>query len=374
MGNALKNMGSDIMKTKTDAYIIPEAGENAIRFLKASLGKPEHPYNGFRHIVITDEYAMSTDGAQASLVERRKLIADIPEGHYILTAWEDEYYVLILNDEKFSYPSDSLIKQIDAATELPMIMRTHIPALKDRNISGFYYSLLTKINYPYDYERIRNILRIVRDGDIDVHFDVKKPNILLFNNTSKNHRAILMGLFKDEEESKCMNFWTSIKNGITNTVKFHRNRWQDHQRLVAALDNVERQINRVIIHHSASDSRRTTVQMIREWHLRRGWQDIGYHLLIDWTGELHYGRELRISGAHCRGHNEDSLGVCCIGNYEQEKPTDALLDSLRYTVEGLCCALNLDPREAVHGHNHYAATACPGRYLVEEMGRWWGKT
>lgn len=55
------------------------------------------------------------------------------------------------------------------------------------------------------------------------------------------------------------------------------------------------------------------VNQIREWHLRRGWKDVGYHYLIRRSGVLEKGRADNVQGAHTLGHNRNSLGVCLIG-------------------------------------------------------------
>lgn len=59
------------------------------------------------------------------------------------------------------------------------------------------------------------------------------------------------------------------------------------------------------------------------WHTRRGWSGIGYHFVIRQSGILESGRSLKITGAHVRGKNHDSIGVCYIGrnniNPEQVK-------------------------------------------------------
>jgi len=55
------------------------------------------------------------------------------------------------------------------------------------------------------------------------------------------------------------------------------------------------------------------VDDIRAWHLKRGWSDIGYHFVITRSGELQEGRALSRMGAHVKGENHDSLGICLIG-------------------------------------------------------------
>jgi hypothetical protein len=87
--------------------------------------------------------------------------------------------------------------------------------------------------------------------------------------------------------------------------------------------------NRVIFHHSLS--RDVTADTIREWHLARGFDDIGYHAVIHPDGRLEPGRNLEMVGAHARGRNHDSLGVCLTGDFRYYEPTvEALAAAQRY--------------------------------------------
>ena len=77
-----------------------------------------------------------------------------------------------------------------------------------------------------------------------------------------------------------------------------------------------REINKLIIHHSASDNpRHDSIKVITKWHLDRGFSDCGYHYYINMMkGALFIGRPLNLQGAHClEGHNYDSIGICCGG-------------------------------------------------------------
>lgn len=48
----------------------------------------------------------------------------------------------------------------------------------------------------------------------------------------------------------------------------------------------------------------------------RGWSDIGYHNIIRRNGVLEHGRDLAIPGAHARGYNSKSIGICLIGGVD----------------------------------------------------------
>ena len=63
-----------------------------------------------------------------------------------------------------------------------------------------------------------------------------------------------------------------------------------------------RKIDKVIIHCSATpEGRDVKMETIRDWHLKRGWSDIGYHYVIELDGKIVPARPLERVGAHCRG-------------------------------------------------------------------------
>lgn len=67
-------------------------------------------------------------------------------------------------------------------------------------------------------------------------------------------------------------------------------------------------------------------------------------------------------GAHCLGHNYESIGVCYVGGLDRVtgKPKDtrtaAQRSALRRLVEQL---RERYPGATVHGHREFAAKACP---------------
>ena len=122
-----------------------------------------------------------------------------------------------------------------------------------------------------------------------------------------------------------------------------------------------RKINKIIVHHSASNGKTTTPEDIKKWHLARGMKDIGYHYIIDYSGFIHVGRDYQKVGAHCKGKNLNSIGICVTGNFEKEFPSLEQSDSLR----ALCVSLKiLFPKTTIEGHLENANTLCPGKNLM----------
>lgn len=78
-----------------------------------------------------------------------------------------------------------------------------------------------------------------------------------------------------------------------------------------------RKINKIVIHCSDSphvlSGKQVGSTLIKEWHLKRGFSDIGYHAVIIKDGTIQQGRDESETGAHAKGHNKDSVAVCLVG-------------------------------------------------------------
>jgi len=121
---------------------------------------------------------------------------------------------------------------------------------------------------------------------------------------------------------------------------------------------------RVILHCSATPDHKPEDNLfdlfglseIRDWHLDRGFDDVGYHHIIRRTGVIEKGRSENVQGAHCRGHNEDTLGVCMVG-------TD---DFSSFQIDSLCKLFwDIYKRHGIkpsgwYGHRLYSSKSCPG--------------
>lgn len=121
-----------------------------------------------------------------------------------------------------------------------------------------------------------------------------------------------------------------------------------------------RSIDLVVIHCAATPSGKPLRQgtpgtpgylnaprVINAWHAARGFRrqpeavrafssslpSIGYHFIIDLTGEVWSGRALTEVGAHAAGFNAHSVGICLVGGIERDaKYTAAQWQSLQQVV------------------------------------------
>lgn len=122
----------------------------------------------------------------------------------------------------------------------------------------------------------------------------------------------------------------------------------------------------IIIHCSASkDTNLENWESLKRYHINdRKWSDIGYHFGIEKIeNEYLYllGRDLNTMGAHCFGQNRNSIGICLVGNYDNNSPSKEqyiilarLCKTLmrKYTIS----LLNIKPHWVYNIHK-----TCPGR-------------
>jgi hypothetical protein len=139
----------------------------------------------------------------------------------------------------------------------------------------------------------------------------------------------------------------------------------------------------IVIHHSAS--RRGNAQIIDNEHLnQRGWDGIGYHFVIGNGVDMPMGRiegtfrwRLQQHGAHAgsspeqKQYNQDGIGICVIGNYDQERVPQYVEQRL---VEICAQLIDHTPTLSVGriiGHKDIPGkiTACPGQAIDLERLR-----
>jgi hypothetical protein len=143
---------------------------------------------------------------------------------------------------------------------------------------------------------------------------------------------------------------------------------------------------RIVVHHSylpdaASYKGSETIKAIYNNHVTtRGFQDIAYHYLIAPDGSAIYeGRPADKIGAHCGGNppagvgrvfgNTGSIGICVIGNYDEEKPSREALHVLAVLIADLCEKWQINTA-AIFGHCEAWSSppkTCPGKHLYQAL-------
>ena len=129
-----------------------------------------------------------------------------------------------------------------------------------------------------------------------------------------------------------------------------------------------RPIDKIIIHCSATpEGRPVTIEEIKEWHTApqpkgNNWSDIGYHYVIELDGKAKVGRPLWRVGAHCKGQNRKSIGICYVGGMKADmsKPKNTLNECQEQSLVTLLTMLQKQFKGAtIHGHNEFSKKACP---------------
>lgn len=73
----------------------------------------------------------------------------------------------------------------------------------------------------------------------------------------------------------------------------------------------------IVVHCSATKpSMNITINTVREWHIAKGWGDVGYHFFIRRDGTIESGRHPDDIGAHVAGRNTDSVSLCMAGGLD----------------------------------------------------------
>lgn len=130
-----------------------------------------------------------------------------------------------------------------------------------------------------------------------------------------------------------------------------------------------RNINLIIVHCSATpEGRNVSVADIDRWHRERGFDGIGYHYVVYIDGSVHEGRPLNKVGAHCKGHNAHSIGICYVGGVDLNgKPKDTRTLAQKDALVNLLMRLKRRfPKAVIRGHRDFAAKACPSFDATKE--------
>lgn len=126
----------------------------------------------------------------------------------------------------------------------------------------------------------------------------------------------------------------------------------------------------IIIHHSATDEGDSL--FFDKAHLHKGWDGVGYHFVIDNGTKGREDGQIEVSprwlkqipGAHCKADemNERAIGICLVGNFNNDVPSTRQLGALVDLVKKLKEYYGI-PASRIKGHGHVrgAKTDCPGK-------------
>jgi N-acetyl-anhydromuramyl-L-alanine amidase AmpD len=129
----------------------------------------------------------------------------------------------------------------------------------------------------------------------------------------------------------------------------------------------------IILHHSGEAN--GSLASIDRFHREtNGWDECGYHFVIgngteSGDGEIEVGSRWpkQKHGAHTKPqgvqeYNERGIGICLVGNMNQQPPTPKQVEATRRLVAFLQQRYGVAPRGVTtHGDVHGSHTECPGK-------------
>ena len=114
-----------------------------------------------------------------------------------------------------------------------------------------------------------------------------------------------------------------------------------------------RKINMIVLHCSATrENQNFTIEQLEACHKARGFRTIGYHFYITKDGTLYPGRPESQIGAHAKGYNAHSIGICYEGGLDAHgRSKDTRTEAQKITMEELLRSLLVDyPDAEIVGH------------------------
>lgn len=118
-----------------------------------------------------------------------------------------------------------------------------------------------------------------------------------------------------------------------------------------------RHVDTIIIHCSATpDNKRLEPAELNRMHRKRGFNGCGYHFYIRRNGDICDMRPVERTGAHCKGHNEGSIGICYEGGLNSRgEPADTRTEQQKKALRVLVKLLAREfPIKRVAGHRDFS--------------------
>jgi len=127
----------------------------------------------------------------------------------------------------------------------------------------------------------------------------------------------------------------------------------------------------IIIHHFGgtdknplADTSNQTFEIVRDYHISKGWENIGYHYVIEKSGKVTQGRPDLYHGAHTIGYNHNSIGVALDGNFDSTLPSKEQVVALTLLLKNLQTKYTVQTTDIVP-HRKFANKTCYGKLLSD---------
>jgi hypothetical protein len=145
----------------------------------------------------------------------------------------------------------------------------------------------------------------------------------------------------------------------------------------------------IIIHHTGSEA--DSVKTIDSAHKKRGWDGIGYDIVItngfntvgdsyhrNEDGRIYLGRSFEKKGAHCpvldpevpgASYNSTAFGISVVGPSPMGQLTERQMRALILVVDYLVSQTGIRPSRILGHKETGEATLCPGNIPVDKIRR-----
>jgi hypothetical protein len=148
--------------------------------------------------------------------------------------------------------------------------------------------------------------------------------------------------------------------------------------LLPDVTSPQRDWKSIVLHHSAtSGGDVATIDAEHRKHRDRSgnpWLGIGYHFVVgngrkmaDGEVQATFRWHKQLPGAHAgnRDHNDNGIGICLIGNFDETPPTERQVAAVRGLVKSLAERYAIT-RAGLIRHSDVQATLCPGKLFPWE--------
>ena len=128
----------------------------------------------------------------------------------------------------------------------------------------------------------------------------------------------------------------------------------------------------IVVHHTGGtnanpllDTSNQTFKIIQDYHISLGWENIGYHWVIEKNGKVVEGRPEHYYGAHTKEQdmNTKSIGTCLVGNFDATLPTKEQENALVGLIRAIQGRYPNITNDKIVPHRKYANKTCFGKLL-----------
>ncbi len=226
-------------------------------------------------------------------------------------------------------------------------------------------------------------MKIYKNGRFWARFKTKVPGTKPFKITFRGISATpefkitvyeVQSLYELTKQKAEYNYIPDPSMSVPDTLNvIKRAQWKAAPPKEPYVEHIPRAIT---IHHTSGKLTKTLdesiseIQFIQDYHQNaKGWNDIGYHFLVDPMGNIFEGRPLKVVGAHVYLKNTNNIGISLMGNYHPSKndiPSPEALKAISFIASYVTDTYSVQ-KSSFYAHRDIGATDCPGDILYAKI-------